>query len=195
MCVRVRIFVRFLAYHVGRRYTCGVTHTTQRATPSSGAVMNGRSVIHSTFTVEHNFAQPIAAIYAAFIDPQRKQRWFAESPTQQLLEFRSEPRVGGREITRGLMLPGTPFPGVAVESECIYLEIEPQRHIVLAGDMRLGGVRISTSMITFEFFTSPTGSRLICTHQAAFFVGSDGSEMREAGWRVLFDRLAAQVDG
>jgi hypothetical protein len=33
----------------------------------------------------------------------------------------------------------------------------------------------------------------MCTHQGAFFEGADGPEMREHGWRTLFDKLAVEL--
>jgi len=37
------------------------------------------------------------------------------------------------------------------------------------------------------------GTDLICTHQGAFFEGADGPQMREAGWRHLFENLAKEL--
>jgi hypothetical protein len=37
------------------------------------------------------------------------------------------------------------------------------------------------------------GTDLIFTHQAVFFEGADGPQMREGGWRSLFDRLATEL--
>ena len=56
--------------------------------------------------------------------------------------------------------------------------------------MAMGEKAFSAALATFEFLPSETGTALIFTHQAAFFEGADGPEMREAGWRKLLDRLA-----
>jgi hypothetical protein len=37
------------------------------------------------------------------------------------------------------------------------------------------------------------GTDLICTHQGTFFEGADGPQIREAGWRLLFEQLAKEV--
>jgi hypothetical protein len=53
--------------------------------------------------------------------------------------------------------------------------------------------RISVSLATFEFLGTGLATDLIFTHQAAFFEGSDGPEMREWGWRELFEQLATEL--
>jgi hypothetical protein len=59
--------------------------------------------------------------------------------------------------------------------------------------MTLGGRRISCSLVTMELLATETGTDLICTHQGAFFEGSGGPEMREAGWRTLLDQLGTEL--
>jgi hypothetical protein len=52
---------------------------------------------------------------------------------------------------------------------------------------------ISATLGTVELQPSGGGTELIFTHQGAFFEGADGPEMREAGWRKLFERLTAEL--
>ena len=59
--------------------------------------------------------------------------------------------------------------------------------------MSLGDHRFSASLVTIEFVPTEKGTDLICTHQGAFFEGSDGPEMREAGWRKLLDQLDGEL--
>ena len=61
--------------------------------------------------------------------------------------------------------------------------------------MSLGGRRISSSLVTIELLPTDKGTDLICTHQGAFFEGSDGPEMREGGWRKLLERLDKDLAG
>ena len=42
----------------------------------------------------------------------------------------------------------------------------------------------------FAAFADAEGGEILLTHQAAFFEGADGPQIREAGWRKLLDRLA-----
>jgi uncharacterized protein YndB with AHSA1/START domain len=48
---------------------------------------------------------------------------------------------------------------------------------------------------TVELLRTEKGTDLLFTHQAAFFEGADGPEMREEGWRKLFERLKAELEG
>ena len=65
--------------------------------------------------------------------------------------------------------------------------------MVSASTMTIGGRCISASLATFEFLPSDQGTNLVFIHQAAFFEGSDGPQLREAGWRKLFDQLTAEL--
>jgi hypothetical protein len=59
--------------------------------------------------------------------------------------------------------------------------------------MSLGDRPISASLVTIELLPADQGTMLICTHQAAFFEGADGPQMREGGWRRLLDRLTSEL--
>jgi uncharacterized protein YndB with AHSA1/START domain len=102
-------------------------------------------------------------------------------------------RVGGAERFQYRFKEGTPFNGVVLTNEGSYQEIVPNRCVVTASSMTLGGKRISAALVTIELLPNGHGTNLICTHQGAFFEGSDGPQMREAGWRKLFDRLTAEL--
>jgi len=91
--------------------------------------------------------------------------------------------------------PGTPLKGVACTNDVYYQDIVRDRRIVFASAMSLGEKCISASLVTVEFLKSGTGTELVCTHQGAFFEGSDGPEMRKEGWRTLFDKLTAEFGG
>ena len=85
---------------------------------------------------------------------------------------------------------GTQFEGVELLNEGFFQDIVPNRRIVTASTMSLGGNRFSASLVTIELLRSGNGTDLICTFQGAFFEGADGPQMREAGWRKLLDKLA-----
>jgi uncharacterized protein YndB with AHSA1/START domain len=132
-------------------------------------------------------------VFSAFADPAKKRRWFAESDSHDVEEFEMEFRVGGSERARYRFREGTPFPGVALTNDGSYQDIVPERRIVTASTMALGDRRISASLVTIELLPTEKGTDLICTHQGAFFEGSDGPQMREAGWQKLFERLATEL--
>jgi uncharacterized protein YndB with AHSA1/START domain len=132
-------------------------------------------------------------VFAAFADAAKKRRWFAESESHEIEEFEMDFRVGGLERARYRFKEGTPFNGVALANEGSYQDIVPNGRVVTASTMTLGCKRISASLVTIELLPTDQGTDLICTHQGAFFEGADGPQMREDGWRKLFDRLAAEL--
>jgi len=101
--------------------------------------------------------------------------------------------VGGRELARYRFKPGTPFAGVALESDGYILDIVPQQRIVAAATMAMGERRFSASLHTFEFFSDGPATRLVFTHQAMYGDGADGPELRRNGWQQLLDQLHAAL--
>jgi uncharacterized protein YndB with AHSA1/START domain len=149
--------------------------------------------IHSTFVIERSFPKSPELVFSAFADAAKKRRWFAEGPMHEVEEFNSDFRVGGIERFRYRFKEGTPFKGIEVTNQGTYQEIVPNRRIVSASTMALGGKPISASLVTVEFVPTANGTDLICTHQGAFFEGADGPQIREAGWRKLIDNLATEL--
>ncbi|QGZ40523.1 uncharacterized protein YndB with AHSA1/START domain [Pseudoduganella flava] len=147
-----------------------------------------------TFTLERTFAVPLERVFRAFSDPRQKQRWFAEGAQHEIERFDMQFEVGGRELARYRFKPGTPFAGVALESDGYFLDIVPQQRIVTAATMAMAERRFSASLHTFEFFSDgPNATRLVFTHQAMFGEGADGPAVRQAGWRQLLDQLDAAL--
>jgi uncharacterized protein YndB with AHSA1/START domain len=152
-----------------------------------------RFVTHSTFVIERSYPNTPERVFSAFANPAKKRRWYGESETHEVEEFEMDFRAGGIEHTRYRFKEGTPFPGTALANDGRYEDIVPNQRIVLTTAMSLGDRRISVSLITFEFVPTGKGTDLIFTHQGVFFEGSGGPEMREAGWRTLFERLSKEL--
>jgi uncharacterized protein YndB with AHSA1/START domain len=155
--------------------------------------MNEQSVIHSTFVIERSYPRPPECLFSAFADADKKRRWFAGGEDHEIEEFEMDFRAGGTERLRYRFKEGGPFQGVAVTNEGSFQDIVPQRRVVTASTMSLGERRISASLVTVEFLPTDRGTDLICTHQGAFFEGADGPQIREAGWRQLFEWLAKEL--
>lgn len=84
------------------------------------------------------------------------------------------------------------MPGALITCEGAFFDLVPDQRLVMATGMSLGDQRISVSLVTIELLPHGGGTRLVCTHQGAFFQGADGPQIREQGWRVLFENLASE---
>jgi len=157
-------------------------------------VIEERGVTHSTFVIEHSYPTSPERVFAAFSDPGKKRRWFAEGVHKVVDEFVMDFRPAGTEVVRYHYKEGSPYPGLPFVNEGTYQDIVPNRRIVNASTMSLGGKRFSASLGTFEFLPTETGTNLVFTFQGAFFEGSDGPKIREMGWRMLLDLLEAYLE-
>jgi uncharacterized protein YndB with AHSA1/START domain len=156
--------------------------------------MSERSVVHDTFVIERHYPVPPSKTFAAFADPAKKRRWFAEGEGFQLDSFEMDFRVGGMERARFRFVGAKPLAeGTPGANDTYYTDIVPDQRIVIAYTMTVGGKRISSSQATMEFLAAGTGTKLIFTEQAAFFEGADGVKMREAGTRQLLDALEEEL--
>ena len=153
--------------------------------------MEQPSVIHNTFVIERSYPVTPERVFAAFADPAKKRRWFVEGGGNKVEHYEMDFRVGGKE--RASFSHGAPVEGILFTNDTTYQDIVPNRRVVFASTMTMGEKCISASLVTVEFLRSDTGADVVFTHQAAFFEGADGPEMREAGWSKLLERLAAEV--
>ncbi len=132
---------------------------------------------------------PLRKVFSAFSDIEKKRKWFAVSASTEAELYESNFEVGGSERARYRFGPDTPFPGESFGMEGIYLDIQENSRIVSASTMAMRGRPFSASLVTFEFKPNANGTELLTTHQGAFFEGSDGPTMREAGWEIILSQL------
>lgn len=140
---------------------------------------------HATIILERKFAVPPERVFAAFSDPAKKRKWFADGEGAKIESYELDFRVGGKEITR---MQFADFP--VCTNDTYFLVIVPNHRIVIAYTMTMNNHAFSSSQATFELVPSGDGTTLVFTEQAAFFEKSDGPKLREDGWRQLFDQLA-----
>jgi len=153
--------------------------------------MTDQTIVHNTFVIARAYPKPVETVFAAFAEPAKKRRWYAQSKDADTYEM--DFRVGGIERAHSRMGASTPFPGATLANEGSHLDIVANARIVIASTMALDGRRFSASLATFAFAAAAKGTELVFTHQGAFFEGADGPRMREDGWRALLDRLAAEL--
>lgn len=146
-------------------------------------------VAHATFSVERSYPASPARVFAAFANQATKRRWFAEGEGWEIEEFTLDFRVGGRETSRFRYQGGPPM-----GNDTIFLDIVPERRIVLAYTMTVADTRISVSLATVELASLGEGTTLTYTEQGAFFDGADKAALREFGCRGLLEKLAAELD-
>lgn len=146
------------------------------------------NVTHASFTIERQFPQSPARVFAAWSDPATRQRWFVDGPNFAVSEYDQDFRVGGREKGR-FSQDGKTF----YYNDTIIWHIVPNELLMFSYTMSTDAGPFSASLATVEIRPKGKGSQLIFTEQAAFFDNADGAEMRKAGWIDLIDELVTIV--
>ena len=154
--------------------------------------MADQSAVHTTFVIERTYPQPPDRVFAAFAQPARKRRWYAEGD-HEIQEFEMEFRVGGSEKFRYRFKPGHPIAGSEIVNESSYQDIVTEKRIVITAKMSLNGNPVSITLLTFEFLPSGAGTELVLTNQGTFVDWPDGPKMIEQGWRGLLGRLEKEL--
>ncbi len=150
-------------------------------------------VVHATFRLEKSYPHSVAKVFAAFADPALKAKWYSRTPGTADAGLDMDFRVGGQEHMRTTMGDKTPFPGAILSADGLYLDIIPDSRIVIGSNMAMNGTPFSGSLICFEFEADGDATRLIVTHDGAFFEHADDPQMREDGWKTLLERLGASL--
>jgi uncharacterized protein YndB with AHSA1/START domain len=156
--------------------------------------MEIQPVVHNTFTVERVYSAAAERVFAAFSDPEKKRRWFAEGEHHTLESYDLDFRDAGTEHYSSRFKEGLPVVGgKALTNEAVFQNIVPNRRMVFTSTMWVGGRCISISVATVELEPACKGTKLTLTFQSAFLEGADGPAMREAGWKTLLEKLATVV--
>jgi uncharacterized protein YndB with AHSA1/START domain len=154
------------------------------------------TTVHSTFVVEHHYPYSPEKVFAAFSDPARKRRWYAEGEANDVEQYEMDFRVGGEERLRYHFRPGHPIEGQVITNQARIQDIVPGQRVVSAQTMTLQDLtgqdkRLFSALVTLEFVPSADGTDLICTNQGAFYeaAGPDFPKMIEQGWRSMLGKI------
>lgn len=145
----------------------------------------GVTVNHRTFVIERLLPGSPRHAFRFWSDITLKRQWTACHPDWEVLEDLLSFEVGGEERLRWRMPHGLEQGMVAH-----YLEIHPGERIVYAYRMDVGGLPVSSSLVTVEFTERSAATLMTFTEQAVFGTTQDG-DIREGGTGVGFDRLVA----
>ncbi|MEV0544451.1 SRPBCC domain-containing protein [Nocardia salmonicida] len=142
-----------------------------------------RSINHAQFTIEREVPVAPAAVFQAFADPAVKAKWFGGEEGWEQGELSVDFAVGGREINEGT------FHEVTSRFVATYTDIVDNERLVYTYDMWLNGSHISTSVATWEFEPTTTGTKLTLVEFGAHLDGFDTGAQREEGTLGLVDAL------
>lgn len=148
-----------------------------------------RRLAHAGFTLTRGYPVPVAQVWNAFADEDQKLAWFHGGDGFQPGEWEFDFRVGGHDIA-----VGTFHDGPVSRYEATYADIVEHVRIVTTYDMWIDGIHMSTSVASFEFDPSDTGTVFTHTEHGVFLdrFWADG-DGREVGSRGLLDALAVHL--
>lgn len=150
--------------------------------------MSDKPVIHASFSIERIYDAPPAQVFNAFADPKTRRRWFAEGEHWTVEKFETDFRIGGHERSEFRFKDGP-----LITNDTTYQDIVPNRRIVIAYTMTIGGAPLSSSLATIELEPHGAGTKLTYTEQLASLDGNDQVAGRKEGCAGLYEALAAEL--
>ena len=148
------------------------------------------TVAHAGFAITRDIAAPVERTFAAFADRAQKKAWFTDGPQWDTTEEAFDFRVGGVEVAEGKFHGGPLSRFVAT-----YTNIVDNERIVLTYDMWIDGTHISTSVASYEFEATDSGTRFTHTEHGIHLDGLDSPEGRKEGTRGIIETLAKHLEG
>jgi uncharacterized protein YndB with AHSA1/START domain len=139
-----------------------------------------------TLILTHDFAATPQRVFDAWLDPATATRFLFATPDGAMLTCAIDARVGGRALIVEQR------PGGTAEHHLLFEEIDRPRRLVfrfracLAGK---GSEEGEWTRVTIEIAATPTGARLILTHEMDPEWASYEEQTR-AGWTMILGSLA-----
>lgn len=152
-------------------------------------------VRHDTFTLSVHLDAAPAAVFAAFVDPAVRRRWFRLPGSGA--SYQHEFAVGGGETAHSTFSSLGSRPE-RLDYRSRYLDITPDRRIVFVYESTVDGVLRWTALTTVLFTDETGGTRLGWTEQVAFLVrtgdGSADLPHLRGGTSLRLNGLAVALD-
>lgn len=154
--------------------------------------MTQAHISHQTVSVTRTFEAPTARVFATWREAPRLARWYVPGDgTWDSRIVQHDFRVGGRKhLTFG------PKGGPRYSEDCRYEDIVEGKRICFSMTIANETARMTTSMVTVEFFADGARTQLKVTDQMAVLDGGDGptnAREREAGWAETIGKLPAEL--
>ena len=134
----------------------------------------------TSLQIRRTYKQPVAAVYAAWSDPEQMKHWMGPSDDFGEAEVTMDVRVGGR-YRLVMHAPN----GETHRVGGVYKEIVPNRKLVYTWAWESTPER--ESLVTVEFAPSGTGTEIVVTHQR--FADTETRDKHQQGWNGCLDRL------
>ena len=138
----------------------------------------------TSLEIRRVYNAPVAAVYAAWTDPEQMKHWFAPSDDFGPSEVTVDGRVGGRYRIVMHRPDGD-------ESRVggVYREVVPNSRLVYSWAWESTPER--ESLVTVEFKPSGDGTELVLTHQR--FADTEARDKHQHGWNGCLERLLRYV--
>jgi uncharacterized protein YndB with AHSA1/START domain len=152
--------------------------------------VNQKPITHGSFVVERRYPATVDRVYAAWVDPALKARWFIGPEGWQLLARTLDVRVGGEETLHGRHAGP---PAIETLFSARYHHVVALERLVYVYDMHLGSIHHSLSLATVEFSADGKATMMKFTEQVAFLDGTEsarGVPSRQTGTAAHFERMA-----
>jgi uncharacterized protein YndB with AHSA1/START domain len=134
----------------------------------------------TSLRIRRIYPQPVAAVYAAFSNPEEMKHWMGPGDDFGEAEVTMDVRVGGRYR----IIMHAPD-GEVHRVGGVFREIVPNRKLVYSWAWESTPER--ESLVTVEFKAAGQGTELLLTHQR--FADTGARDKHQHGWNGCLDRL------
>lgn len=145
---------------------------------------------HETIKITTHFKCSVERLFKALTTEETKKHWYTkDDKAHDLVEFKSDMNVGGKEYCAIVLNEKTPVPGMKIDMFAECMAREDNKTLVLSSRMESQNMLLSLSLETFQFSSNGDGAILDFICQGTFFENSDGPNLRRQGWESMFDFL------